>query len=65
MNSRIPLNGKDWRSSHLPGDYGMRVWKEIQPELPSCVSLNDPPGMLVLKPGNFGKRTSLSEHWNI
>ena len=34
---------------------GMRVWKEIQPGLPSCVSLNDPPRMLVLKSGSFGK----------
>ncbi|MDQ2691743.1 MAG: four-carbon acid sugar kinase family protein [Chloroflexota bacterium] len=34
---------------------GMRVWKEIQPGLPSCVSLNDPPRMLVLKSGSFGR----------
>jgi len=47
------------------GINGMRVWKEIQPGLPSCVSLNDPPRMLVLKSGSFGKRTSLSEHWSI
>lgn len=33
----------------------MRIWKEIQPGLPSCVSLNDPPRMLVLKSGSFGK----------
>jgi uncharacterized protein YgbK (DUF1537 family) len=37
------------------GVEGMRVWKEIQPGLPSCVSLNDPPRMLVLKSGSFGK----------
>ena len=37
------------------GIKGMRVWKEIQPGLPSCVSLNDPPRMLVLKSGSFGK----------
>jgi uncharacterized protein YgbK (DUF1537 family) len=37
------------------GINGMRVWKEIQPGLPSCVSLNDPPRMLVLKSGSFGK----------
>ena len=37
------------------GINGMRVWKEIQPGLPSCVSLNDPPSMLVLKSGSFGK----------
>jgi uncharacterized protein YgbK (DUF1537 family) len=34
---------------------GMRVWKEIQPGLPSCVSLEDSPRMLVLKSGSFGK----------
>ena len=34
---------------------GMRVWKEIQPGLPSCVSLNNPPRLLVLKSGSFGK----------
>jgi uncharacterized protein YgbK (DUF1537 family) len=34
---------------------GMRVWKEIQPGLPSCLSLNDPPRLLVLKSGSFGK----------
>jgi uncharacterized protein YgbK (DUF1537 family) len=33
----------------------MRVWKEIQPGLPSCISLTDPPLMLVLKSGSFGK----------
>jgi uncharacterized protein YgbK (DUF1537 family) len=37
------------------GINGMRVWKEIQPGLPSCVSLNNPPKMLVLKSGSFGK----------
>ena len=33
---------------------GMRIWKEIQPGLPSCVSLNEPPRLLVLKSGSFG-----------
>jgi uncharacterized protein YgbK (DUF1537 family) len=37
------------------GVEGMRVWKEIQPGLPSCISLEDPPRMLVLKSGSFGK----------
>jgi uncharacterized protein YgbK (DUF1537 family) len=36
------------------GVTGMRVWKEIQPGLPSCLSLNDPPRLLVLKSGSFG-----------
>ena len=34
---------------------GMQVWKEIQPGLPSCLSLSDPPRLLVLKSGSFGK----------
>jgi uncharacterized protein YgbK (DUF1537 family) len=33
---------------------GMRVWKEIQPGLPSCISLTDPPYLFVLKSGSFG-----------
>jgi uncharacterized protein YgbK (DUF1537 family) len=37
------------------GVNGMRIWKEIQPGLPSCISLTDPPLMLVLKSGSFGK----------
>ena len=37
------------------GINGMRVWQEIQPGLPSCVSLNEPRRMLVLKSGSFGK----------
>lgn len=37
------------------GIHGMRVWKEIQPGLPSCVSLTKPPRLLVLKSGSFGK----------
>jgi uncharacterized protein YgbK (DUF1537 family) len=36
------------------GINGMRIRKEIQPDLPSCVSLNDPPRILVLKSGSFG-----------
>ena len=47
------------------GINGLRVRKEIQPGLPSCVSLNEPLRILVLKSGSFGKRTSLSEHWSI
>lgn len=34
---------------------GMRVWKEIQPGLPSCVTLSEPALLLVLKSGSFGK----------
>jgi uncharacterized protein YgbK (DUF1537 family) len=33
----------------------MRILSEIEPGLPSCASLNDPPRVLVLKSGSFGK----------
>jgi uncharacterized protein YgbK (DUF1537 family) len=33
---------------------GLRVWEEIQPGLPSCLSLGEPPLLLVLKSGSFG-----------
>jgi uncharacterized protein YgbK (DUF1537 family) len=36
------------------GVHGVRVWKEIQPGVPSCVSLGDQPLLLVLKSGSFG-----------
>ncbi|MGG3468190.1 four-carbon acid sugar kinase family protein [Neobacillus pocheonensis] len=36
------------------GIEGLTVWKEIEPGLPSCISLNDPTRMLVLKSGSFG-----------
>jgi uncharacterized protein YgbK (DUF1537 family) len=36
------------------GVYGLRVWKEIQPGLPSCASLTEPLLLLVLKSGSFG-----------
>ncbi len=36
------------------GVAGMRIWQEIQPGLPSCVSLTEPPRLLVLKSGSFG-----------
>ncbi|MBS4220897.1 four-carbon acid sugar kinase family protein [Bacillus sp. FJAT-49711] len=34
---------------------GMRVWKEIQPGLSSCITLSHPSFLLVLKSGSFGK----------
>lgn len=37
------------------GVNGMRIWKEIQPGLPSCLSFTEPPRLLVLKSGSFGK----------
>jgi uncharacterized protein YgbK (DUF1537 family) len=36
------------------GVYGQRIWKEIQPGLPSCLSLSEKPLLLVLKSGSFG-----------
>jgi uncharacterized protein YgbK (DUF1537 family) len=36
------------------GITGMRVWREIQPGLPSCVTLEAPQRWLVLKSGSFG-----------
>lgn len=37
------------------GVEGMRVWQEIEPGIPSCISLGDLPLFLVLKSGSFGK----------
>jgi uncharacterized protein YgbK (DUF1537 family) len=37
------------------GVNGMRIWKEIQTGLPSCISMNAPQRLLVLKSGSFGK----------
>lgn len=36
------------------GIRGLRVWQEIQPGLPSCLSLGERPLLLVLKSGSFG-----------
>ena len=35
---------------------GLTVWKEIEPGLPSCISLDHPMRMLVLKSGSFGSK---------
>lgn len=40
---------------------GMRIWKEIQPGLPSCLSLTEPTVMLVLKSGSFGSPEFLAQ----
>lgn len=37
------------------GVKGMRIWREIQPGLPSCLALTEPPRLLVLKSGSFGR----------
>lgn len=36
------------------GVSGLRIWREIQPGLPSCVTLTPPHRWLVLKSGSFG-----------
>lgn len=36
------------------GIHGMRVWREIEPGIASCISLTEKPLFLVLKPGGFG-----------
>ena len=43
------------------GVSGLRIWKEIQPGLPSCVSLTEPPLLLVLKSGSFGTADFLEQ----
>ncbi|MBM7551539.1 four-carbon acid sugar kinase family protein [Thalassobacillus pellis] len=36
------------------GIKGIRIWKEIQPGVPSCLSHKTPPYLFVLKSGSFG-----------
>lgn len=43
------------------GVEGVMIWKEIQPGLPSCLSLSDPPMLLVLKSGSFGSSDFLEQ----
>ena len=38
------------------GIEGLTVWKEIEPGLPSCISLDPPTRLLVLKSGSFGSK---------
>jgi uncharacterized protein YgbK (DUF1537 family) len=40
---------------------GLRIWKEIQPGLPSCLTLTEPPLLLVLKSGSFGSPDFLEQ----
>ncbi|WJH34020.1 hypothetical protein N6H14_29300 [Paenibacillus sp. CC-CFT747] len=56
--TRLLVAGGDTSASLCArlGIRGMRVWKEIEPGLPSCLSLTGgPPLLLVLKSGSFGK----------
>jgi len=40
---------------------GMRVWEEIQPGLPSCLSYTEPSYLFVLKSGSFGDETFIKQ----
>lgn len=40
---------------------GMRVWEEIQPGLPSCLSHTEPSYLFVLKSGSFGDETFIKQ----
>jgi uncharacterized protein YgbK (DUF1537 family) len=39
----------------------LRIWKELQPGLPSCVTLSAEPLLLVLKSGSFGSPEFLEQ----
>ncbi|WP_077328975.1 four-carbon acid sugar kinase family protein [Virgibacillus siamensis] len=43
------------------GIKGMRVWEEIQPGLPSCLSHTEQPYLIVLKSGSFGDETFIEQ----
>lgn len=43
------------------GISGLRIWQEIEPGLPSCLSLQTPPRFLVLKSGSFGSESFFIE----
>ena len=54
--SRLLIAGGDTSAAVCSrlGVQGMRVWREIEPGIPSCISLGDVPLFLVLKSGSFG-----------
>jgi uncharacterized protein YgbK (DUF1537 family) len=43
------------------GITGVMVWQELEPGLPSCISLSNEPLLLVLKSGSFGSPTFLQQ----
>ena len=43
------------------GVTGLQIWREIQPGLPSCLTLASPPLFLVLKSGSFGTPAFLAD----
>ncbi len=55
--NRLLIAGGDTSAvvSNRLGIKGLKVWKEIKPGLPSCISLTKSPIMLVLKSGSFGE----------
>jgi uncharacterized protein YgbK (DUF1537 family) len=40
---------------------GLSIWKEIEPGLPSCLTLSDPLYLLALKSGSFGTPAFLAK----
>lgn len=36
------------------GIHALRIWQTLAPGVPSCISLAEPPRLLVLKPGGYG-----------
>ena len=43
------------------GIQGMRVWKELAPGLPSCISLGASPKYMILKSGSSGRTEFLAD----
>jgi uncharacterized protein YgbK (DUF1537 family) len=43
------------------GVRGLKIWREIEPGLPSCITLSDPHYLLILKSGSFGSPAFLSD----
>jgi uncharacterized protein YgbK (DUF1537 family) len=42
------------------GIQGLQIWQEIEPGLPSCITLSNPPYLLALKSGSFGTPSFLA-----
>ena len=61
--TRLVVAGGDTSATicHRLGVTGMRVLREIEPGLPSCLSLAGPDLVLVLKSGSFGGPAFLAE----
>ncbi|KIL38413.1 hypothetical protein SD70_26495 [Gordoniibacillus kamchatkensis] len=61
--SRVVIAGGDTSAAVCAklGVKGMRLWQEIEPGLPSCITFTDPPLLMVLKSGSFGKPDFLAK----